>query len=90
MCLETGEVLFVSKRGDEEDFADDSSSFANDPFVKRFDYTPPAQKHPKDPSISSQDLVDKGILTIEDFRRGNAALSLDAYTKYIAMAQKLL
>ena len=85
VCLETGEVLFVSKRGEDEEEGFGSFVDSSDPFVKRFDYTPPAQKHPKDPSISSQDLIDQGILTIEDFRRGNAALSVEAYTKYMTI-----
>ena len=77
VCLETGEVLFVSKRGD--DFG-----FDQRPAVK-FDFSPPAHKHPKDPSISSQDLIDKGILTLEDFRTGKAGLSVEAYNRYMQM-----
>ena len=91
----------MSKRGDDDDengfgsssFSCDfgSNSGTSDPFpAKRlpsFDFTPPTHKHPKDPSISSQDLIDKGVLSIENFRSGNAALSVEAYVNYITMVE---
>ena len=78
VCLETGEVLFESKKGHGE--------FENGGFQRgnvKFDFSPPAHMHPKDPSISSQDLIDKGILTLEDFRVGKAGLSVEAFNKYM-------
>ena len=77
VCLDTGEVLFESKRG---------SGFDNEQLGERaaaqFDFSPPTQKHPKDPSIVSQDLIDAGILTTEDFKNGSAGLSLEMVTRY--------
>ncbi len=81
VCLETGEVLFVSTRGGEEE--DYFCCEPAPPSSSRFDFTPPAHKHPRDPSIASQDLIDKGILTLDDFRTGNAGLSVEAYKKYM-------
>lgn len=87
VCLETGEVLFESKRrggewGDDDD--DDDLAFSGGHSAPpKYDFTPPAHKHPKDPSISSQDLIDKGILSLDDFLTGNAGLSVEAYRKYM-------
>ena len=79
VCLETGEVLFVSKRGDDFGFG---GSFNQD---ARFDFSPPTQAHPKDHSIASQDLIDKGLLTLDDFRAGKAGLSAEACCKYMQL-----
>jgi hypothetical protein len=79
VCLDTGEVLFESKRGggfDEERFGQQAAAV-------QFDFSPPMHKHPKDPSISSQDLINAGILTIEDFKNGTAGLSLEAFKRYM-------
>ena len=83
VCLETGEVLFVSKRGEDDDWGSEGGGFVFPQKMVKFDYTPPVQKHPKDPSISSQDLIDKGILTLEDFSCGRAGLSVEAFNKYM-------
>ena len=77
VCLETGEVLFVSKRGDDFGFEQRQAV--------KFDFSPPLHKHPKDPSITTQDLIDKGILTLDDFRAGKAGLSVEAYNRYMRM-----
>lgn len=84
VCLETGEVLFVSKRENNEE-EDDDGTFGSTTTTTYFkhDFTPPAHKHPKDPSIVSQDLIDKGILTLDDFLTGNAGLTAEAYKKYM-------
>ena len=82
VCLETGEVLFESKRGDEFDGMS-CSDFGPRATVK-FDFSPPKHKHPKDPSIATQDLLDAGILTLEDFRNGKAGLSAEAYKRYMS------
>ena len=82
VCLETGEVLFVSKRGNEEEDDDGTFGSTTTTYFKH-DFTPPAHKHPKDPSIASQDLIDKGILTLDDFLTGNAGLTAEAYKKYM-------
>jgi hypothetical protein len=80
VCLETGEVLFESNRGSWDD------GFSGKPSANvKFDFSPPEQKHPKDPSIASQDLIDAGILTLEDFRNGNAGLTAEAFERYMSM-----
>ena len=82
VCLETGEVLFESKRGggfEDMSYCDFGSSGAI-----KFDFSPPKHKHPKDPSIASQDLIDAGILTLEDFRNGNAGLAAEAFKRYMS------
>lgn len=92
VCLETGEVLFVSRRGEDEfSFGEPYYNYQSAPETVKFDFTPPTHKHPKDPSISSQDLIDKGILTLDDFLTGNAALSVEAHRKYmelVAMSER--
>ena len=79
VCLETGEVLFESKRGSAWDDSARSSVVA-----AKFDFSPPKHTHPKDPSIASQDLIDAGILTLDDFRNGRAGLTVEAFNQYIA------
>ncbi len=76
VCLDTGEVLFESKRG-----VDCDEQFGQKPAVQ-FDYSPPTQTHPKDPSIASLDLVNAGILKIDDFKNGSAGLSLEMVKRY--------
>ena len=82
MCLETGEVLFESKRGG--GFEDMSYCDFGPSGAIKFDFSPPKHKHPKDPSIASQDLIDAGILTLEDFRNGNAGLTAEAFKRYMS------
>ena len=83
VCLETGEVLFESKRGSWDDgFAHFSGKSSTN---VKFDFSPPRHKHPKDPSIASQDLIDAGILTLDDFRNGKAGLTVEAFKKFMSM-----
>jgi hypothetical protein len=79
VCLETGEVLFESKRGSAWDDRSSSSVVAT-----KFDFAPPKHTHPKDPSIASQDLIDAGVLTLDDFKNGRAGLTAEAFNQYIA------
>jgi hypothetical protein len=79
VCLETGEVLFESKRGSAWDDRSSSSVVAT-----KFDFAPPKHTHPKDPSIASQDLIDAGILSLDDFKNGRAGLTAEAFNQYIA------
>jgi hypothetical protein len=73
VCLETSEVLFESNRSWHNGGGE----------AVKFDFTPPKQRHPKDPSIDTQDLIDAGILTLEDFGKGVAvALSAEAHAKW--------
>ena len=72
VCLETSEVLFESNRP----WQNGSSATVD------CDFSPPKQLHPKDPSIATQDLIDAGILTVEDFRKGTTALTAEAHAKW--------
>ena len=77
LCLETGEVLFESKGRDDDDL------FTGAPMVFSFDFSPPKLNHPKDPTIATQDLIDAGVLTLDDFKKGNSALSVEQYAAYV-------
>jgi hypothetical protein len=76
VCLETGEVLFESRSGT----WDNARSSA----AAKFDFSPPKHKHPKDPSIASQDLIDAGVLTLDDFKNGRAGLTEEAFHRYMS------
>ena len=87
VCLETGEVLFESKgRGGEDEFSFGGGGGVSEPI--KFDYTPPKQRHPKDPSIDTLDLISAGIITLEDFKIGKSALSAEAYAKWKSVGCK--
>ena len=77
VCLETGEVLFESKGS-----VDYGSSSSGGFSPAKFDFTPPKQRHPKDPSITTQDLLDADIITLEDFKNGRSALSVEAHERF--------
>jgi hypothetical protein len=81
VCLETGEVLFESKgRGGEDGFS--FGGGCSEP--PKFDFAPPTQRHPKDPSIDTLDLISSGVLSLEGFKRGEAALSAEAHARWKA------
>ena len=83
LCLETGEVLFESKGRDDDDFF-------TAPMAPSFDFSPPKLNHPKDPTIATQDLIDAGVLTLDDFKKGNSALSVEQYAAYVLKVRNAL
>jgi hypothetical protein len=73
LCLDTGEVIFESSG---------EGYLSRVPAAVSFDFTPPKHKNPKDPSIGTQDLIDTGVISFDDFRKGNSALSVEKYEEY--------
>ena len=84
ICLETGEVLFQSRARREEDNANVFPEKLME--INKFDFAIPApgSRHPLDPAICSQDLIDTGVLSIDHFRAGAAGISFQVYNEIIA------
>jgi len=77
VCLETGVELFEVRRGE----AAATDSIAPRYGARRFDFSPPPTigPHPKWRDIRSQDLLDAGVLTEDDFMHGTAGLTVAQY-----------
>jgi hypothetical protein len=77
VCLETGVELFEVHRGD----AAATDGIAPRYGARRFDFSPPPTigPHPKWRDIRSQDLLDAGVLTEDDFMHGTAGLTVAQY-----------
>ena len=71
VCLETGQDMFEVRSFEREDA----------PMVRRYDFKPPASRHPLD--IVSQDLIDEGVLTEGHFRAGDAGLLGAQYANWL-------
>ncbi len=71
VCLETGEVLFESSG---EYYQGGRKAVNHD---AKFDFAPPTSRHPKDPTIVTQDVIDAGVLTLDDFKAGKSAMSVE-------------
>lgn len=79
VCMDTGVDLFeVHRRQDDEYTVEDAGP------LFRFNYSAPSSRHPCDPTIVSQDLIDAGVLTEGSFREGKAGLSRAEYEKWVA------
>ena len=66
VCLETGDELFTSRRGQAEDDCEE---------WVRFDYSVPVFRREDDPTIYTDDLLRNQILTVADFFENGAVLS---------------
>jgi hypothetical protein len=53
-----------------------------------FDFSAPLSRHPNDASVDTEDLIEAGILSINDFKSGNTSISskqyLDFRRKFVA------
>jgi hypothetical protein len=80
ICIHTGEELFRSSRyAQQEDIADSSSMFE-----EKFDYSVPKQQHPNDFSISTDEMLESGFISLSDFKAPNgAAVRLVDYEMFL-------
>ncbi len=47
-----------------------------------FDFSAPISRHPNDMSVDTEDLIEAGILSIDDFKSGNTAISSKQYADF--------
>ena len=82
VCLETGVELFEvgGRRGD------DDYGGASVGSKRALDFSPPStiDPHPKWRDVRSQDLLDAGVLTEDDFLQGKAGLTVAQYEAWMA------
>ena len=80
ICIHTGEELFRSGRYREDDMCGDSASM----FEETFDYSVPKQRHPNDFSVSTNEMLASGFISLSDFKAPNgAAVRLDEYERFL-------
>ena len=82
VCLETGVDLFeVGRRGGDDDYGGASMGSR-----RALDFSPPQtlDPHPKWRDVRSQDLLDAGVLTENDFLQGKAGLTVAQYEAWMA------
>ena len=78
VCLHTGQELFRSRRGRQDggEFGG-SGGFGDDgggPLpVAPFDYSVPRQRHPNDFSVSTEDILASGFITLDAFKAPDGA-----------------
>jgi hypothetical protein len=72
VCLETGEVLFRARARSYED-----GEAADDNDWRFYDFSPPVFRRPDDPTIYTDELLRDGVITMEDFRKNGASLTLE-------------
>ena len=88
VCLSTGQELFRSRRSrlnEEDEFA---AAFeggeASGGMQVRLDYSVPKQRHPNDYSVSTEDMLASGFITLDAFREPNgAAVRLRDYEAFL-------
>jgi len=81
VCIHTGQELFRS-RGYQRD--EISFCAGEGGKVEPFDYSVPKQRHPNDYSISTDDMIASGFLTLDAFKLPNgAAVRLVDYESYL-------
>ena len=79
VCVNTGQELFRSR---EAPMADGAG-------VLPFDYSVPKQRHPNDFSVSTDDMIASGFLSLEAFKAPDgAAVRLVDYEQYLERAKK--
>jgi hypothetical protein len=81
VCVHTGQELFRSRSlrgGGDDDFVGSTAPASS------FDFSVPKQRHPNDFSISTEDVVASGFLTLADFKAPDgAAIRLADYELYL-------
>ena len=75
VCIHTGQELFRSRKSREVDSAmefgfDDGGGPA---LAAPFDYSVPKQRHPNDFSVSTEDILASGFITLDDFKAPDGA-----------------
>ena len=86
VCIHTGEELFRSRR---YHGSDDAFGESQPPPFQPFDYSVPKQRHPNDFSISTNDILASGFISVEDFKEPNgAAIRLKDYEAFLLASQR--
>jgi hypothetical protein len=88
VCLVTGQELFRSRRSrmneDDEFAAAFEGGEASGGVQMRLDYSVPKQRHPNDYSVSTEDMLASGFITLDAFREPNgAAVRLRDYEAFL-------
>ena len=47
-----------------------------------FDFSAPISRHPNDASVNTEDLIEAGIICIDDFKSGRTAISSRQYADF--------
>ena len=80
VCIHTGQELFRSRGFQQGDGLCGSCAPSTGPF----DYSVPKQRHPNDFSISTDDIVASGFLTLDAFKAPHgAAIRLADYERFL-------
>ena len=80
VCVHTGQELFRSRGAVDESFACGSGGGSMQPH----DYSVPKQRHPNDYSVSTDEMLASGFITLEDFKTSNgAAVRLVDYESFL-------
>ena len=87
VCLQTGDVLFES-RSLRFDADHDAAFMQQQQPLQKFDFTVPNKgtRHPLDPTIFSQSLIDSNVISLNDLRDGKAGITFQVYTDFIGRA----
>ena len=81
VCIHTGQELFRSRAAKSEDFSLSSGGGAVAPPL---DFSVPKQRHPNDYSISTDDMIASGFLSLDAFKAPDgAAVRLKDYELYL-------
>jgi hypothetical protein len=88
VCLSTGQELFRSRRSRQTEEDEFAAAFENDDDgpvqAARLDYSVPKQRHPNDFSVSTEDMLASGFITLDAFRAPNgAAVRLRDYEAFL-------
>ena len=75
VCIHTGQELFRSRRGRGADNAAELSfeDEGGPAPIAPFDYSVPKQRHPNDFSVSTEDILASGFITLDDFKAPDGA-----------------
>ena len=82
VCLETGDVLFSSRNKNREYDPDEMHEY------RRFDFSAPSFRRVDDPTIYTDELIEDGVLTMEDFAVNGASLTSERMRAWLS-AKKL-
>ena len=85
VCLTTGQELFRSRRSQGDDSFDLGGKAHGAAFEQMpFDYSVPKQRHPNDYSISTEDILASGFITLDAFKEPDgAAVRLKDYEAFL-------
>jgi hypothetical protein len=87
VCIHTGVELFRSRRS-EQYAACGEGDACGAPMVAAHDYSVPKQRHPNDFSVSTDEVLASGFITVDDFKPPDgAAIRLRDYEAFLARKQ---